>query len=152
MVMEHGAISQCRISKLSFLEAGYAVNHHNYVRFLSTTIIPLIRQHHGNGHYWLWIVLESAHYANDTLAFLRQQGTCFILKDANSPCVASLRPVEDFWPVLKKAIYDKGWEALERRIKERARQIPLLTILCLFNMVKEQLAICAWNGYWAVYH
>ena len=28
------------------------------------------------------------------------------------------------------------------RIKEKAWQIPLLIILCLFNMVKEQLAVC----------
>ena len=87
--------------------------------------------------------LECAHYANDNLTFLWQQSTCFVLKDANSPL---LRPVKDFWHVLKKAIYDEGWEAtipsLKRRIEEKAWQIPLLTILCLFITVKEQLALC----------
>ena len=57
---------------------------------------------------------------------------------------------------LKKANYDKGWEAtsipaLKRRIKEEAWQISFPTILNLFNMVKEQLAVCAQDGYWAVY-
>ena len=152
MVKEHCTISQCGISKLSFLEKGYAFYHHNHIRFFC---IPFIHQHYGNGLYWLWMDLESAHYANDTLTFLWQQDTCFILKDAHSPCVASLRPLEDFWPALKKAVYE-GWEAtsiptLKRRIKEKAWQTPLPTILCLFNIVKEQLAVCARDGYWAVY-
>ena len=37
--------------------------------------------------------------------------------------------------------YDEGWEAtsipaLKQKIKVKAWQIPLLTILCLYNMVK----------------
>ena len=70
MVIEHCAISQRGISKLSFLEKGYAINLYNYIRFLRIVIIPFIYQHYGNGHYWLWIDLESAHYANKTLTVL----------------------------------------------------------------------------------
>ena len=56
----------------------------------------------------------------------------------------------------EKAVYDGGWEAtsilvLKWRIKEWAWQIPLPTIRCLFNTVKEQLAVCAQNGYWAIH-
>ena len=48
--------------------------------------------------------------------------------------------------MLKKVVYDEGWEVisilvLKRRIKEKAQQIHLPTILCLFNTVKEQLAV-----------
>ena len=50
--------------------------------------------------------------------------------------------------MLKKVVYDEGWEVisilvLKRRIKEKAQKIPLPTILCLFNTVKERLAVCA---------
>ena len=50
--------------------------------------------------------------------------------------------------MLKKAVYKSGQEAtsilmLKQRIKEQAWQIPLPTILCLFNTIKEQLAVCA---------
>ncbi len=43
--------------------------------------------------------------------------------------------------ILKKVVYDEGWEAtsilvLKRSVKEKA---PI--ILCLFNTVKEQLAV-----------
>ena len=50
--------------------------------------------------------------------------------------------------MLKMVVYNEGWEAtsilvLKRRIKEKARKIPLPTILFLFNTVSEQLAVCA---------
>ncbi len=123
------------------LEVDYTVNRHNYIRFLRIAVIPFIRRHHGSGCYWLWMDLASAHYTNNTLTFLQQQG--FIPKNAN-PCVALLRPVEDFWPTFKKAFYD-GWEAtsipaLKRRIK-KAHKIPDPTIL--FKTIKVDLAICA---------
>ena len=77
-------------------------------------------------------------------------------KESNPPSVASLRPVEDFWAASKKEVYDEGWEALslmalKRRIKQKARQIPLPTILRLFNTVKDCLQRCARDGYWAVH-
>ena len=55
-------------------------------------------------------------------------------------------------PRSKKAIYDGGWEAtsilaLKQSIKEKVRQILLPPILCLFNL----MAVCAQDGYWAVY-
>ena len=60
--------------KVVFLEAGYAVNRHHYIRFLRITIIPFICQYHCSGCYWLWMDLASAHYTNNTLTFLQQQG------------------------------------------------------------------------------
>ena len=53
---------------------------------------------------------------NDTLAFLQQQ-IKFVPKKANPPCVASLRPIKDFWAALKKAVYDKGREATSQARK-----------------------------------
>ena len=100
--------------------------------------------------------LASAHYANDTLDFLRRENIRFIPKAANPPSVASLRPIEDFWAALKKEVYDGGWEAtlisaLKRRITLKARQIPLPVILRLFNTIKDRLATSARDGYWAVH-
>ena len=122
-------------------EGGYAVNSAVYVGILRRTVVPFIRANHGN-RYWFWMDLASAHYANATLAFLQQEKIRFVPKDANPPSVASLRSVEDFWAALKKAVYDEGWEAtsmpaLKRRIKQKARQIPLPTILRLFNTIKD---------------
>ena len=155
-LLVHCAISPKGVSELSFVEGGYAINRHAYIQILRSTVVPFIRRHHSNGRYYFWMDLASAHYANDTLAFLRQEGIRFVPKHANPPCVASLRPVEDFWAALKKAVYDEGWEAsslpaLKRRIKQKAREIPLPTILHLFHTIKERLAQCARDGYWAVH-
>ena len=64
--------------------------------------------------------------------------------------------MEDFWSALKKMVYDGGWEAnslaaLKRRIKLKAREFLLPTVLRLFNTIKERLEICARQGYWAVH-
>ena len=155
-LLVHVAISQKGMSELSFVEGGYAINRNNYIEILRRTVIPFIRANHRNGDYWLWMDLASAHYANDTLNFLREEGIRFVPRDANPPSVASLRPVEDFWAALKHKVYKGGWEAttlrqLKRQIIQKAREIPLPTILRLFHTVKERLEICARDGYWAVH-
>ena len=50
--------------------------------------------------------------------------------------------------MVKKTVHEIRWKVtsiptLKQRIKELAWQIPLLTILHLFNSAKEQLAVCA---------
>ncbi len=54
--------------------------------------------------------LTSNHMANNTLDFLQQQIN-FVCHGDDSPCVASLGLIKDFWATLEKAVYDKGWEA-----------------------------------------
>ena len=140
--------------KVIFLEAGYAVNCHKYIRFLRIAIIPFIRQHHGSGCYWLWMDLASAHYANNMLTFLQQQG--FIPKLYSQGCKPTMRGLAPAGRILAQAQKyflqlrreATSIPALKRNIK-KAQQIPLPTIL--FKTVKVQLAVCTWNGYWAVY-
>ena len=144
------------MSELSFVEGGYAINRHSYIAILRQTVLPFIRQNHRNGDYWFWMDLASAHYAADTLNFLREENIRFVPKEANPPSVASLRPVEDFWAALKYKVYEGGWEAasiaqLKRRIRQKAQEIELPTILRLFHTVKQRLEICAQEGYWAVH-
>ena len=103
MVKVHCAISQSGISKLFSLEVGYAVNRHNFIRFLCIAVIHFIRQHLVMGvigYEWTWQVPTTlATYwrfpSNKALAlFPRMQ----------IDHVALLRLVEDFWAVLKKAV------------------------------------------------
>ena len=85
-----------------------------------------------------------------------ENGIRYIPKDRNPPAVASLRPIEDYWSALKKAVYDGGWEAdnfdaLERRISVKAQQTPIETIVKLFHAVRERMRLCAENGYWKIH-
>ena len=106
--------------KVVFSEAGYAVNHQKYIRFLRIAIIPFIHQHHGSGCYWLWMDLASAHYTNNTLALLQQQNICFVIKDANRLALISGR----FLGPAQKDCLDEGpqfrhWGRKSRKIFEK---------------------------------
>ena len=86
---------------------------------------------------------------NDTFAFL-QQRIKFVSKKANPTCIASLRPIEDSWAALKKAVYDKSCEATsfpssKGKIRQKAHKVSLPMVLRLFNTIKERLTICAWD-------
>ena len=135
--MVHCAISQSGISKLSFLEAGYAGNRHNFIRYLCMAVIPFIRLHHGYWRYWLWMDLASAHYANNMPVLLQQQSICFVPKDAN-PRVASLWSVEDCWAALKMAIYDGGWVAT-RVLRPQVWQADSISISTLPDIDQNRL-------------
>ena len=85
-----------------------------------------------------------------------QQWIKFVPKKANPPCVASLRPIKDFWAALKKAVYVKSCEApsfpsLKGKIRQKALKVSLSMILRLFNTIKERLTICARDEHWTVY-
>ncbi len=86
--MEHCTIFQSSVSRLSF-RRWVTVNHHNYIRFLRIALIPFIRSHHGSGSYWVWMDLASAHYTNNTLAYLQQRG--FIPKLYPQGCKPTMR-------------------------------------------------------------
>ena len=84
---------------------------------------------------------------NDTFAFL-QQRIKFVPKKANPTCIASLRPIEDSWAALKKAVYDKSCEAtsfpsFKGKTCQEAHKASLPMVLRLFNTIKERLTICA---------
>ena len=154
MVMEHCAISQSVVSKLSFwrrvtqliatISSDFSASPSSPLS-VSITAVGVI------GYGWTWRVptTPTTHWLSSSN---KTSSPSFVPKNANPPCVALLRPLE-IWPTLKKAFYEGGWEvttilALKRRIK-KAQQIPVPTIL--INTVKVQQAVCAWNGYWADY-
>ncbi len=69
--------------------------------------------------------LASTHMVNNTLDFLQQQ-IKFIPQGANPPCIASLKPIKDFWTALKKVPKTKAGRqpASPLSSKESARKLP----------------------------
>ena len=60
---------------------------------------------------------------------------------ANLP---EVRPIEDFWAILKAKVYENNWEAktlheLEVRIKKCLKEVDQVTILKTFECVKKRL-------------
>lgn len=155
-LLVHATISQRGISKLFFVPAGNAVNAEVYMDILRTRVIPFIREKHADRRYFFWMDLASAHFANRTLEYLREQNIKFVPKSANPPAVPSLRPIEDFWSALKREVYAGGWEAsnfeeLKRRISAKAHQMSLEVVWNLFRTLRERIHTCAEKGYWAVH-
>ena len=77
-------------------------------------VISFIREKHSNHWYYFLSDLTSAHYADATQQFLKDEGISYIPKYNNLPAVASLRPIEDFWAALKNNQSPRGikWSAV----------------------------------------
>ena len=141
-----------------FGPAGNAINHNHqvYITILRMQVIPFIREKYGNCRYYFWPDLASAHYANATQQFLKDEGIRYIPKNDNPPAVAFFRPIEDLWVALKKEKYGSRWEAedlaqLKGRILAKASQILLDVTLNLFRTVRNQTQKCMEKGYLAVH-
>ena len=110
-----------------------AINGEIYSQILCTNVVPFNQQHHSDGSYYLWPDLASAHYSWDALQVLQENCIQFLPVEKNLRAIASLCPMEEYWAVLKKAMYDGGWEAksfdkLRDWIKHKACKVPVKTI------------------------
>lgn len=120
-------------------------------------LVPFLHTHHADGDYFFWPDLATAHYANDTVRWYNELGIKFIPKNVNPPNVPQLRPIEDFWGVLKQLVYANGWEAnsenqLIRRIKRKLLDIGEDTRQSLFLKVKSNIRKVAEKGVHSVQH
>lgn len=120
------AISPRGISKPFFATRGLAVDQKVYLHdCIIDKLIPFIRQYHSDDNYVFWPDLASSHYANSVIAHLRQENVHFVEKGDNPPCVPELRPIENFWSILKGYVYANGWEATgddaDKKLKQRIR-------------------------------
>ena len=57
----------------------------------------------------------------------------------------------------QKSCLDEGWEvtlipALKQKIKKKAGKFPFRRSFASVATVEEQLAVCTWDGFWAVHH
>ncbi|KAF0313708.1 hypothetical protein FJT64_015841 [Amphibalanus amphitrite] len=68
--------------------------------------------------------LPAAHYAKKMVTFLEEAGVPFVARDENPPCVPQLRPIEDFWGIVKQEVYKGGWRAAsEVQLKNRIQRV-----------------------------
>jgi predicted transcriptional regulator len=151
-VLVYVAISPRGISKALFFKSGLAINQHVYLNeCLKKSLIPFIRTHHRRGRYVFWPDLASAHYAKAVQDFLHSENVTFIPKSMNPANVPKVRPIEDFWGILKQKVYEGDWAArdvnqLKSRIKWALKNIDQETFLRLTEGVSRRLDIVARYG------
>ena len=57
--------------------------------------------------------MPSSHYANSVVNYLNDQNIKFVAKHENPANVTEVRPIEDFWSILKGKVYENAWRAQE---------------------------------------
>lgn len=105
------AFSKKGISQHYIVPSGQAINEDVYINKCLTKLERFITKFHENDEIVFWPDLASSHYSNKTQAYLRSKSIEYVAKVHNPANVPELRPIEDFWAELKRAVYAKCWKA-----------------------------------------
>ncbi|MEE4248748.1 MAG: hypothetical protein V2I33_25500 [Kangiellaceae bacterium] len=152
------AISDRGLSQAFFQPSGFAITKEVYSdECITRRLVPFLSEHHSDGNYLFWPDLASAHYAKHSLARLQELGVQFVPKEKNPPNVPQLRPVEDFWGLLKQEVYRHHWRAesidqLKRRIQFRLRKLNTTAVCHMMNLVQQRLGRARRFGVQSAYH
>ena len=85
------------------------------------------------------------------MEFLRENGIAYVEKDENPPNSPQIRPIENYWGILKMKVYDGNWsakdrEALIRRIKVKQKEIDQDVVIKMFDKLKQKVHNANQNG------
>ncbi|XP_017462431.1 PREDICTED: uncharacterized protein LOC108355809, partial [Rhagoletis zephyria] len=109
-----------------------AINSDTYINQCLTKLKRFIENNHARDKIMFWPDLASSHYAKKTLDWLTENNIPFVPKKDHPPNIPKARPIEDFWAILKRMVYDKGWEAknehqligrITRKIREMDKSV-----------------------------
>ena len=87
-----------------------------------------------------------------TQDFLTQNDTYFVPRDHNPPNSPQIRPIENFFGILKQLVYAGNWsaksrESLIRRIKKCVAEIDMTTmVIKMFENLKPKINQANING------
>ena len=91
---------------------------------MKKALIPYLKHHYPSGGYVFWPDLAATHYARDTLDLLDTAHVPVVTREENPPNVPLLRPIEDFWGLVKQEVYNGGCEARsDAHLKSRIRSV-----------------------------
>ena len=139
------AISAKGFSVPYFIPSGLAINQYLYKEeCLKKRLIPFIKQHHSNDQYVFWPDLASSHYAKSVVEYLRDQNVNFVEFKDNPPNVPEIRPIENFWSILKSYVYDGNWKAenydqLRERIKYCMKKVDMSVVQGMISSIPSKL-------------
>ena len=119
---------------------------------MQTYLIPFIKKYHSTDLWVFWPDLASSHYANSVQDYLKSEKIEFVLKDMNPANAPKLRPIEDFWGILKQKVYEKGWSAksidqLKKKKSESLKKIDPNVAPQLADSVFTRVDKCRRYGY-----
>ncbi len=133
------SISSKGISRIYFVPSGLAANQHIYKEeCLQRHSIPLINKYHKEDEFIFWPDLASSHYAETVCDFMIESKINFVENYENPANLQECRPIEQFWAILKKKVYNGNWKAknvdqLKERILYMATQVDRSLLADLFK-------------------
>lgn len=139
------AASSKGLSKPLITKSGLAVNQDIYrEQCIRRRLVPFLNLHHSDGNYQFWPDLASSHYAESVMDYMIENGVNFVEKYDNPANLPEVRPIEDFWAILKGQVYKNGWEAksvpqLIQRIRYCLSTFEQSTIQSLFSSIPRRL-------------
>lgn len=133
------------LSQSLIRKSGFAINAETYLNeCLRRRLIPYIRANYSEDEYVFWPDQASSHYAKIVLDHLREQKIKFVEKADNPANVPEIRPIEDFWAILKGAVYANAWRAktvdqLINRIKYCLKNIDQSRVQKLARVTRKRI-------------
>lgn len=130
---------------------GPAINADIYIKKCLPKMKKFISKEHLDRNFIFWPDLASSHYAKSTLDWLAKNNIPTVPKADNPPNVPQARPIENFWAVLSRLVYDGGWEAktekqLIGRIQRKLKEVDTDVIQRMMGKVKKILRKIEDNG------
>ena len=88
---------------------------------------------------------------NKTQDFLTENDIIFVPRDHNPPNAPQIRPIENFFAILKQHVYAGNWsaknrEGLIRRIKKCVQEIDMDMIIKMFDNLPPKIVKAKNNG------
>ena len=117
------------ISEPFVMASGNAVDQFVYRdSCLTPRLLPFIKKNHSDRNYIFWPDQTGCHYAEHSLVFLCENLIHLVDKVDNLANLPEVRPIEDFWSILKAKVYENNWKAktlhqLEVRIKKCLKEV-----------------------------
>jgi len=146
------AISSKGISRIFIVPSGLAVNQHiNKEECLQRCLIPFIKKYHQEDEFIFRPDLASSHYGETVCDFKIESKINFVEKYENPANLPECRPIEQFWAIIKKKVYNGNWKAknvdqLKERILYMATQIGRSLLAGLFKSMVRTMKDIGRNG------
>jgi hypothetical protein len=92
---------------------------------LEPFLLPFIKKYHKHDKYVFWPDQTSSHYAKEVQDWLFSKKIEFLPKIINSANPSKLRPIVDFWGILKTNVYENNWSAKNvSELKKKNSALP----------------------------
>jgi hypothetical protein len=147
------AISPMGMSEPYFRQQGMAVNRFVYRdEILEPFLLPFIKKYHKHDNYVFWPDQASSHYAKEVQDWLFSKKIEFLPKIINPANAPKLRPIEDFWGILKTNGYENNWSAknvsqLKKKIQLCLKKMDSNLVQKIAGTVQKRLDTVRRNGY-----